>query len=142
MPENMTPDQRREFLTHGTRNAVVATVRPDGRPHAVPVWYALDGDDILISVGEQTVKGRNLAHDPRTTIVVEDPAPPYSFVSIDGTADLLRDPGDIRDASRKIAHRYLPPEAVDGWVEYATGPGKVIARISPTHTVAVAKVGG
>ena len=142
MPENMSPEQRREFLAHGTRHAVVATIRPDGRPHAVPVWFALDGDDILINFGQDTVKGRNLLADPRATVVVEDPAPPFAFVSVEGVADLLSDPDEIREGSLKIAHRYLPAEQVDGWVEYATSPGKVIARIRPTRMIGVDKVGG
>ena len=65
MPQQMTPEQRRAFLTEGTRTAVIATVRADGRPHAAPVWYALDGDDVLINMSEDTVKGRALRRDPR-----------------------------------------------------------------------------
>src|SRR6266498_4163733 len=80
MPQPMSLEQRRAFLSEGTRNAVVATIRADGRPHAVPVWYAMDGDDVLIGTNENTLRGRNLSRDPRVTVVVEDPTPPYAFV--------------------------------------------------------------
>ena len=136
----MSLEQRRAFLTEGTRNAVVATIRAEGRPHAVPVWYVMDGDDVLIGTNEGTVKGQNLSRDPRVTVVVEDPAPPYSFVTIDGVAELVRDPEQIRRGATEIGTRYLGPEQAAGFVEYATGPGWFIARIRPEHVVAVARV--
>jgi hypothetical protein len=63
MATAMTDDQRRGFLSAGTRTAIVSTVRPDGRPHAAPVWFTLDGDDVLLQSGADTVTGGNLAHD-------------------------------------------------------------------------------
>ncbi|MFI9453766.1 PPOX class F420-dependent oxidoreductase [Amycolatopsis sp. NPDC052450] len=145
MPEKMTDEQRRAFLTEGTRNAVFATVRPDGRPHAVPVWFALDGDDILVNLGADTVKGKALKENPRVSVVVEDPAPPYSFVSVEGVAEIVPDPEEVRQGSALIAQRYLGEagqEAIEGWLAYATSPGKVIVRVRPENIVAIAKVGG
>jgi Pyridoxamine 5'-phosphate oxidase len=43
MARGMSPDERRAFLTNGTRTAILATSRPDGSPHAVPVGFVLDG---------------------------------------------------------------------------------------------------
>ncbi|MEV6911660.1 PPOX class F420-dependent oxidoreductase [Amycolatopsis sp. NPDC051071] len=145
MPEKMTDEQRRAFLAEGTRTAVFATVRPDGRPHAVPVWFAMDGDDIVVNLGEDTVKGRALKEDPRVSVVADDPRPPYSFVSVEGVAEIVTDPEGVRQGSELIARRYLAEagqEASDGWMAYATSPGKVLVRVRPSHTVAIAKVGG
>ncbi|RSM79667.1 PPOX class F420-dependent oxidoreductase [Amycolatopsis sp. WAC 01375] len=145
MPEKMTDEQRRAFLAEGTRNAVFATVRPDGRPHAVPVWFALDGDDILVNLGADTVKGKALKENPRVSVVVEDPAPPYSFVSVEGVAEIVPEPEGVRQGSTLIAQRYLGEagqEAIEGWLAYATSPGKVIVRVRPENIVAIAKVGG
>src|SRR5436190_1167893 len=61
----MTPEERRAFLLRGTRTAILATRRPDGRPHAVPVGFVLDDEDVLFLTGESTVKAANLQHDPR-----------------------------------------------------------------------------
>ena len=41
----MTPEEIRAFLSHGTRTAKVATSGPDGLPHVMPVWFALDGEE-------------------------------------------------------------------------------------------------
>ncbi|MBM3470361.1 MAG: hypothetical protein FJX73_06175 [Armatimonadetes bacterium] len=40
--------------------AVLATVSPEGRPQATPVWFTLEGDQILINTSKGRVKLRNL----------------------------------------------------------------------------------
>lgn len=75
----------------------LATVRADGRPHLVPVWYAVDDDDgegaIVFNTGQTTVKGQNLARDPRASMCVDDERPPFSFVVVEGVVDLDDDAG-------------------------------------------------
>lgn len=145
MPQKMTAEQRRAFLAEGTRTAVFATVRPDGRPHAVPVWFAVDGDDILVNLGLDTVKGRALQENPRVSVVADDARPPFSFVSVEGIAEISEDADEVRRGSRLIAERYFGDagqETIDGWMAYATSPGKVLVRVRPEHIVAIAAVGG
>lgn len=142
MPEPMTAGRAREFLAEGQRSAILATVRADGRPHATPLWYVLDGDEILINVGADTVKGRAMAHEPRVTLTVHDDAPPYSFVMVDGTATFVTDPEQIRRDGLAIGKRYLPEEAVEGFVAYLTSPGKVSVRIKIDRLTGVDKVAG
>lgn len=145
MPEKMTDEQRRAFLAEGTRTAVFVTVRANGRPHAVPVWFAVEGDDILVNLGVDTVKGRALKENPRVSVVADDPRPPYSFVSVEGVAEITDDPAETLRGSALIAERYLAEagqEAIDGWLRYATSPGKVLVRVRPDHFVAIDKVGG
>ena len=142
MPQPMTVEQRRAFLTRGTPAAVLATVRADGRPHAVPVWFALDGDDILLNTSEETVKAANILRDPRVAVLVHDDAPPYAFAMVEGVAEVSRDPGEIRRGSEPIARRYLDGDAAEGWIQYATAPGKVLVRVRPTRVVAIDRVGG
>ena len=52
------------FLRAGSRTATFASIRPDGRPHAVPTWYAVDGDEIVFTTGETTVKARESSCAP------------------------------------------------------------------------------
>jgi 1,4-dihydroxy-2-naphthoyl-CoA synthase len=51
MPRAMTDEELREFLSHGTRTAKLATVSPNGAPHAMPVWFVLDGDQLVFEIG-------------------------------------------------------------------------------------------
>src|SRR5215218_1904364 len=69
-----------------------ATVRPDGRPHVMPVWGVwLDGR-LWFSSGLQSRKARNLAADRRCTVTTDDARLP---VVVEGTAERLTDAGAI-----------------------------------------------
>jgi nitroimidazol reductase NimA-like FMN-containing flavoprotein (pyridoxamine 5'-phosphate oxidase superfamily) len=54
------------------RNVWVATVRPDGRPHLVPVWFVVDGERWYLCTAPESVKARNLGANPRLALALED----------------------------------------------------------------------
>ena len=60
MSRKMTPEEIRVFLSHGTRTAKVATSGPGGQPHVMPVWFVLDGRELVFTTRGDSVKGRNL----------------------------------------------------------------------------------
>jgi PPOX class probable F420-dependent enzyme len=95
------------FLMHGTRTAKIATIRCDGRPHVVPVWFILDQGDLIFTTASSTVKARNMTRDPRVAVTVDDETPPFGFVSITGRADLAERPEDFLTWTTKIASRYV-----------------------------------
>lgn len=99
-----------QFLLAGTRTANLATVRADGQPHVVPIWFALDEGDLVFSTPSASVKGRNLQREPRVALSVDDQAPPFAFVSIRGVAQLQSRPDDLLAWTTRIAERYLGPE--------------------------------
>lgn len=85
----------------------VATVWPDGRPHASPVWGAWFDDHLWFSCAPSSRKAKNLAADPRCVLTTEDPLEP---VIVDGTARLVAD--------RREVERYVDAERVkyaDEW---------------------------
>jgi len=49
MAHTMSDVERRAFLSDGTHTAKLATTLKDGRPHVLPVWFVLDGDDLLFN---------------------------------------------------------------------------------------------
>jgi PPOX class probable F420-dependent enzyme len=141
MADEMTPQARRAFLTSGTRTAILATTRADGRPHAVPVCFVLEGDDVLFLTSDATAKGRDLQHDPRVTVVVDDEAPPFAFVMVEGTAQLSRSPDDIDRVAPEIAERYDGPDGVEDFVRFAHEALGTLVRVTPTKIVALDRVG-
>jgi hypothetical protein len=58
-------------LFASSRNAWLATVRPDGRPHAAPLWVVAVEGAIWFWTPDTTIKGTNLAHDNRAVLHVE-----------------------------------------------------------------------
>lgn len=71
-------------LLNSVRNPVVSTTRPDGRPHAMPVWGLWLDDVFAFSTGITTVKSVNLKGDPRCVITAGD----REFVIVEGRAEL------------------------------------------------------
>lgn len=138
MATPMTDEQRRDFLTHGTRTAVLATVGQDGRPHAAPVWFVLDGDAVIFMTGRGTVKGRNLLRTGQVALAVDDAAPPYSFVSMRGGVTLSEDLDEMLDWSIKIARRYMGDGQAEAYGRRNAVPGELLVRFEATTTVATA----
>jgi nitroimidazol reductase NimA-like FMN-containing flavoprotein (pyridoxamine 5'-phosphate oxidase superfamily) len=64
----------------------LVTVRPDGRPHVVPVDGIWLDDACFFGGSRETVKHRNLTHDPRAALHLEDAA---SAVIVEGTCEWL-----------------------------------------------------
>lgn len=53
------------------RNYWLTTTRPDGRPHAMPVWGVWLDETFYFGTGRSSVKGRNLAHNPAVSVHLE-----------------------------------------------------------------------
>ena len=137
MATPMTPEQIREFLSHGRRTGKVATTRSDGRPHVAPVWFVLDGDDIVFMTGAETVKGKTLRRDPRAALVVDLEEPPYAFVMVDGPVTLSSDLDEMLPLSIAIARRYVAPEEADDFGRRNAVEGELLVRLQPDHIVAL-----
>lgn len=135
MPQ-MTDAEYKQFMSEGTRTLKVATVRADGRPHVVPVWFILDGDDIIFTTGIDSAKGTDLLRDPRVAVCVDDERPPYSFVMVEGTATVLPAPPDMRLWATRIATRYMGPALAEAFGERNTTPEEALVRITPHKIIA------
>ena len=66
----------------------LATASRDGRPHVVPVIYALDGDDIIIAVDYGTKKLKNLRENKHVALVVDD-SDSHGGIMVEATCEIL-----------------------------------------------------
>jgi PPOX class probable F420-dependent enzyme len=140
MAEKMTEDEWRGFITEGTRTGKLSTVRADGSPHVAPVWFVLDGDDLIFTTGEGTVKGRNLTRDGRVSFCVDDERPPYAFVVIRGRARLGADIDTMLHWATRIGARYMGEEAAEQFGARNAVPGELLVRVRIEKVVALAGV--
>ncbi|MFK0224559.1 PPOX class F420-dependent oxidoreductase [Streptomyces sp. NPDC090303] len=136
----MTEDQWRAFVSEGTRTGKLATVRDDGSPHVVPVWFLLDGDDLVFNTGKHTVKGRNLARDDRVSLCVDDDTPPFAYVSLRGRAEISEDPAELRLWAARIGGRYMGEDRAEEFGERNAVPGELLVRVRIEKVVAEAGV--
>lgn len=137
MATPMTDQERREFLMTGTRTGKVATVRKDGRPHVAPIWFVLDGDDLIFTTHDSSLKGKTLKRDGRVAITVDHEEPPFAFVLIEGVAELSEDPNELLSWATKIGGRYMGEDRADEFGRRNGVAGELLVRVKPTNTVAL-----
>lgn len=137
----MADHEWRSFVTAGTRLAHIALTRPDGRPHVTPVCFILDGDELAFALSPGSVKGKNLARDRRITICISDEQQPYSFVTIEGEAQVSAEPDQIKHIAAGIANRYYPSQPAEDFAESFVQTGFTAVRISITNVIARSGLG-
>jgi PPOX class probable F420-dependent enzyme len=97
----------REFL-HESRYAVLGTTNENGSAHLTVMWYALEGDEIMLNTAAGRRKPENLARDPRASLIVPGG---YRFVRVEGTVRANDDQSVAQADIRKLALRYYQSEA-------------------------------
>ncbi|TDC82122.1 PPOX class F420-dependent oxidoreductase [Actinomadura sp. 7K507] len=134
--EKMTESEWRAFVSEGTRTGKAAVTRRDGAPHVTPVWFVLDGDDVVFNTGRDTVKGRALAREPRVSICVDDQTPPYSFVVIQAEASLIEDLDEMRRWATAIGGRYMGAARAGEFGARNAVPTEYLVRARITKVIA------
>ena len=132
----MTEEEYRSFLLDRSRTAILATVRADGRPHMAPVWFDLDGDTLVFTTGEYTVKGRNMRRDARVSLCIDEEEPPFHFALIEGAADLAAGDPDLLYWATRIGGRYMGPDRADEYGRRNAVEGELLVRVTPQKIVA------
>lgn len=102
----LTPEELYEFLTGTAIFAKIATTGEDGWPAVSPVWYEYDGRAFWIVTKELTGFCQNLRRDPRASLCIDNPQPPYKRVLVRGRAELV-DGYDWVPMARRMVLRYL-----------------------------------
>jgi PPOX class probable F420-dependent enzyme len=138
----MTEAEWRDFVMTGTRTGKLAVTRSDGRPHVTPIWFVLDGDDIVLTTGSSGVKGRALRRDPNAAMCVDDQQPPYSFVMIEGRATLSDDLGELLHWATVLGGRYMGAETAQQFGARNAVPGELLVRLRVTRVIAQRGVAG
>lgn len=130
-------DEQRNFLTTEAHTGKLATVRQDGRPHVVPIWFDLDGDTIVFTTGDTSVKARNIKHDPRVSFCVDDEKPPFSFMQIDGIATLSDDKTALLHWATSVGGKYMGADKAEIYGKRNAVEGELVVRITPTKVIIV-----
>ncbi|MBJ7339635.1 PPOX class F420-dependent oxidoreductase [Mycolicibacterium sp.] len=123
------------FLSEGTRTAMLGYLASDGRPLVAPVWFVVDEGTLVFNTAKDTAKGRALARDPRVVVCVDDPHPPYSFVQVQGIAEVSEDPEELLEIATRTGGRYMGAERADEYGRRNGVPGELVVRIRPTKVI-------
>jgi PPOX class probable F420-dependent enzyme len=134
---SLSDPQVRAFLTEGTRTGKLSYTSASGQPLVVPVWFVLEGDELVFNTGKDTAKGRALARDPRTAVCVDREQPPYAFIQVQGVAELSEDPAELVRTATAIGARYMGPERAVEFGQRNGVPGELVVRICPHKVLGV-----
>jgi PPOX class probable F420-dependent enzyme len=138
----MTPDEIQAFLSHGTRTGKLATSGPGGQPHVMPVWFVLDGEELVFTTSGDSVKGRNLRRNPRAAVIVDREVAPYAFVHIRGHVTLSEDLEELLRFAMAIAGSYMGADLAEEFGHRNAMPGELLVRLQPERVIATADVAG
>lgn len=126
-------DEQQAFLAKSAWTGKVATTRKDGRPHVAPVWFEVDEDDtIIFTTWHTTVKAANIRRDGRICICMDDQAPPFTFMIIEGTATLAAGDEKLLYWATRIAGKYMGQEQAEAYGKRNGVTGELLVRVTPT----------
>lgn len=126
-------------LATGKNLATVVTLMPDGQPQALPTWVDTDGNHILVNTEPHRQRVRNVARDPRVTVLIHSSDDPYDWVEVRGRVVGTVTGDEARRHIHELHRRYEGAALDDG----AIGPqGRVILRIDPGKINTPEKVPG
>ncbi|MEU7631590.1 PPOX class F420-dependent oxidoreductase [Nocardia sp. NPDC049220] len=135
MASLVDPDVR-EFLGHGTRTGKVAFVTADGRPMVTPVWFIVDGGELVFNTGKSSSKGRAFARDGRVAVCVDAETPPYPSIQVQGNVTLSEDPDELLRIATAIAGRYVGADRAEEFGKRNGVPGELVVRVRPSKVIA------
>jgi PPOX class probable F420-dependent enzyme len=122
-----TIEGRSEELLRAKNFCNVATLRPDGSVHGVPVWVDVQDGQVVLNTAQGRAWPRNLERDPRVTLTVQNMENPYEYLAIRGRAGApITDGADAHiDA---MAKKYM---GVDEYPMRQPGEQRIIIRVEP-----------
>jgi PPOX class probable F420-dependent enzyme len=132
----VTPEERKKFL-QDHRLCVVGYAREDGPPSLSPVYYVMDGDDLLISTTGARAKAKALRRNPEVSVCVLGEAMPFPYLTVYGNARI--EDHDAAGLMMRIGERMsgnpVPAAARPAIEQRAVDEGRVILRITPSGFV-------
>ena len=111
-------------------HAILGTNRAEGGPQLTVIWHLWDGEAFYFSTMTSRVKYRNIVHDPRITLLVNEPSdcPPWYVVAY-GNAEFIPQTPDFR---RRLMAKYMPGVPFD---DGAVDPERVIVVLRPQRMI-------
>jgi PPOX class probable F420-dependent enzyme len=133
----MTEDEAITFLSQGTRTGKLATADPSADPHVAPIWFIVDGRNLVFNTGADSVKGRHLRANPRAALTVDVQEFPYHFAAVRGPVRLDEDAPDLVSWATRIAERYVPAGEAERYGRVNGAAGSLLCRLHMDRIVGV-----
>jgi PPOX class probable F420-dependent enzyme len=138
----MSRERAVEFLTAAARTGSIATVAENGRPHVVPVWYIVEGDEVVFTTWHTSVKARNLASTGRAAMTIDDEDPPFSYLMVEGPVTISDDPAESRRVATLAGGKYMGESRAQEFGARNGVAGELVVRLRIEHLIGADEVAG
>jgi len=123
----MPLDEDTVRLAKGKNLATVVTLMPNGQPQALPTWIDTDGEHLLVNTEPVRQRAKNLARDPRITVLIQSSDNPWDWSEVRGHVVQTIGGTAARQHIDELSKRYMGTE-----YRNPIGPGgRVIFKIAP-----------
>lgn len=133
VPHKMSSEEIRTFLQEAPRTAHLASTREDGCPHVATIWFMVDGDDVVFATSSASVKDKNLKGTGFAALSVDDSAPPFSYVALEGPVVMVDDMEQVRHWATIIAARYMGSDWAEEFGRLGSFPDDLLCRLTSSH---------
>ena len=136
-PPSMTKPEMDAFLARPLV-ARLATVRPNGTPQVVPMWFIWEKGAMYMSTRVNAAKLKHIRANPHVAVVVDVMEAPLrnKSVNIDGTAQIETD--NVKQVVEKIYRKYVGPKAMKGpLAQHNMNEPRVVLKITPKHIISI-----
>jgi PPOX class probable F420-dependent enzyme len=114
-------------LARSANLATVVTLMPDGQPQALLTWVDTDGEHLLVNTEPQRQRARNVARDPRVTVLIHASDNPWDWAEVRGRVVDTVTGDEARRHIDELSRRYVGTD-----YQNPIGPqGRVILVIEP-----------
>jgi PPOX class probable F420-dependent enzyme len=133
---SVLPESHRDLMDKPVVVSIV-TLDEKQQPHAVPIWRKVDeGGHILMSSDKSSRKVRNIRANSQVAVLTIDPANPYRYLEVGGTAEIVET--GARELLDELARFYSDKPAYFGYwepIESADSYDGVVIKITPNRFV-------
>jgi len=117
------------------RIAYLSTIDLQGYPHTVPVWFAVDGDDLIFSAAKKRARVKHILANSKGCVVIGGNTDDAEGYLIKGEFKIEEDPSlTLRD---KVLNRYLQGKDLEQFMARLVGEERVIVRLIPLNAIRV-----
>jgi general stress protein 26 len=130
----MIINEIRTFL-EAPRIAYLSNIDLQGYPHTVPVWFAVDGDDLIFSAAKKRARVKQILANSKGCVVIGGNTNDAEGYLIKGDFKIEDDPSfTLRD---KVLSRYLQGKSLEQFLASLAGEERVIFRLIPLSVIRV-----
>lgn len=125
----MNKEEREKFLGD-LHVGVVSMNQANQGPLSAPIWYSYENGQVIFAIGESSRKSALMQVGDRVSLVVQNEAAPYAYVSVEGPV-VVREAANLDRDIRPMAIRYLGEAAGNQYADATGDNGQLLIKMQP-----------